>query len=144
MTTKRPYPDGYPSERERQEKAEGGHFPSQIKKLPHLGGASAARITLLHQDGASTRRVSNSIAHMAPDGQGLLPLPRLDKPQPAALYGCDGWHSVDRPRHSPRQRWQQSPHPLRQEQNFLANDWRKKRRLKGAFLTILRDRRERR
>jgi hypothetical protein len=34
--------------------------------------------------------------------------------------------------------------PPRQEQNFLANDWKKKRRLKGAFLTVLRDRRERR
>lgn len=41
MTPKRPYPDGYPSEHERQEKAEGGRFPSQIKKLPHLGGVSA-------------------------------------------------------------------------------------------------------
>ncbi|HHJ4380751.1 TPA: hypothetical protein ACQJWS_005554, partial [Citrobacter freundii] len=45
--------------------------------------------------------------------------------------------------HSARQRWQQSPHPLRQEQNFLANDWKKKRRLKGAFLTVLRYRWER-
>ena len=36
------------------------------------------------------------------------------------------------------------PSPLRQEQNFLANDWKKKRRLKGAFLTVLRYRWERR
>lgn len=35
------------------------------------------------------------------------------------------------------------PSPLRQEQNFLANDWKKKRRLKGAFLTVLRYRWER-
>ena len=53
-------------------------------------------------------------------------------------------HSADRPRHSPRQRWQQGLYPLRQEQNFLANDWKKKRRLKGAFLTVLRYRWERR
>jgi len=90
VTPKRPYPDGYPSERERQEKAEGGRFPSQIKKLPHLGGVSAARITLLHQDGASTRQVSGSIAHIAPGGQALLPLPCPEKPQPAALCGRDG------------------------------------------------------
>lgn len=75
MTTKRPYPDGYPSERERQEKAEGGCFPNQIKKLPHLGGASAGRITSAHQDGASKQLRSGSIAHMAPGGKGLLPPP---------------------------------------------------------------------
>lgn len=142
MTPKRPYPDDYPSERERQEKAEGGRFSSQIKKLPHLGGASAGRITLLHQDGTSKPLVFGAIARMAPDGQSLLPCP--EKPQPAALCGCDGWRSSDRLGHSPRQRWQQGLYPLRQEQNFLANDWKKKRRLKGAFLTVLRDRRERR
>jgi hypothetical protein len=53
VTPKRPYPDGYPNERERQKKAEGVRFPSQIKKLPHLGGAAAARVTILHQDGTS-------------------------------------------------------------------------------------------
>lgn len=34
------------------------------------------------------------------------------------------------------------PPTLRQGQNFLANDWKKKRRLKGAFLTVLRYRQE--
>ena len=38
-TPERPYPDGYPSERKKQDKTEGGRFPSQIKKLPRLGGA---------------------------------------------------------------------------------------------------------
>jgi len=40
VTPKRPYPDGYPNERKKQEKEEGGRFPSQIKKLPHLGDIS--------------------------------------------------------------------------------------------------------
>jgi len=38
VTSKRPYPDDYPSGQERQGKAEGEYFPSQIKKLPHLAG----------------------------------------------------------------------------------------------------------
>lgn len=90
MTPKRPFPNDYPNERERQEKEEGGRFSSQIKKLPHLGGASAGRITTAHQDGASKQRRAGSIVRMAPGGQGLLPLPCPEKPQPAALCGRDG------------------------------------------------------
>ena len=144
VTPKRPYPDGSPSERERQEKEEGERFPSQIKKLTHLGGVSAARATILHQDGASKRRVSGAIARMAPGGQGEHPLPCLDKPQPAAICGrIDDALPIDSGTHHDN-----IGNPasilLRQEQNFLANDWKKKRRLKGAFLTVLRDRKERR
>jgi hypothetical protein len=63
---------------------------ARSRNYPILGGASAGRITLLHQNGAFKPRGSGSIARIAPDEQGLLPLPRLDKPQPAALCGRDG------------------------------------------------------
>jgi len=96
VTPKRPYPDDYPSEQERQEKAEAGYFPSQIKKLPHLGGASAARITLLHQDRVSKRRVSGSIACIAPDGQGLIPSPaRRNHSLPPCVDAMDGALPID-------------------------------------------------
>jgi len=73
VTPKRPYPDGYPSEQEGQAKEKGGRFPSQIKKLTHLGGNVSAASIIMHQDEASKQRGYGSIARAAPNGQGLLP-----------------------------------------------------------------------
>ncbi len=62
------------SERDKK-KRKVGVSQTRSRNYPILGDVSAARITLLHQDGVSKRRVSGSIACIAPDGQGLLPLP---------------------------------------------------------------------
>lgn len=84
-----------------KEKRKVGVFQARSRNYPILGGTSVAHITLWHQYGASRRRGSGSIARMAPDGQGLLSLPCLEKQQPAAMCGSDRWRSADRLRNSP-------------------------------------------
>ena len=127
-----------------KKKRKVGVSQTRSRNYPILGGRIAARITLLHQDGASKRRVAGSIARMATGGQGLLP-----PPPPGETTACrpmwTRWMTLCRSTQSlTTTTLAAEPSPLLQEQNFLANDWKKKRRLKGAFLTVLRDRRERR
>ena len=132
MTPKRPYPDGYPSEHKRQEKAEGGRFPSQIKKLPHLGG----RISRSHHPLASIWGIQTTgIRLHCPHGTwrtGVTP-PPLPGETTACRLVWTRWMTLCRSAQE-LTTTTLATRPLRLRPNLLANDCKNKRRLKGVFL----------